>query len=921
VGIHRESSASAVGMTAQRGGLTLLDLLSTPERLAAALSQTLAERQWFDAFLLSAGILQLLEDRIHPDPLQLRRGAAYLRGGGSAWSGAAARAADTAAAMVAVVHQPPWVSGQLLHARHSMAQLTSRLAGTVQNPSRANPTAEELPYVDSHAKAAAALVRGDVVRLPACFRSFDLHPDDVQWLTRAFLEKYGAPVTPVCVVGVRTSGSYLAPLHAASMHAAGAPSVGWLTYRPGRPFRPWESTLLRAVARSGGRVVLTDDPPGTGASLAAGIEAIAQVGVPRHRITMSLSLFSDDPELPPRLSSCAALLQPWSSWTVHQRLEPHRVERALGRVLPDDWRVDRCERLNSARPRKSREHVHARYAVEVSDLLNGSRRGLDIAAEGAGLGYLGQQAVGVAMRLEGLVPTVYGFEEGLLYRDWLYPPQRPLDEATTADVVAHYVARRRQALPAEADPTPAMRGRDPAWEVAAKQLSHAYGPLAPVARTHLLEGLTRRLMRPQHTSVVDGATDTKRWLPDPAQGDHWTKVDFHQRAFSNLEVACYDAAFDLAGAVGDPPSREFRGRLLTAYHRETGELVDRERWLLYLLSHHWGSLEAGEIDNDVLARRSADAVHEYLAECYLQDLHAVEGPLCAIDLDGVLETERHGFAASGPTGASALRSLISHGYRPVLATGRSLVDARDRCTAFGLSGAVAEYGAVVYDHGRGVSEDLRNEAETELIDCVRDELARQGLVVDPGHRYAVRARHDGGPLPSGLVERTPLLGHPELQLVHGEGQTDVVVRRLDKAAGLDRLRTRLGEPRCAFAIGDSMSDLSMLRMADMARAPRNADPRLRTAGIAVTRRAYQAGLLDACSSLLGHRAGSCAQCQAPPLPRRTRELLAALSVPDAGLAGAPWRALRLYGLVTVGSLYERGHRVAARGPRPITKDS
>jgi hydroxymethylpyrimidine pyrophosphatase-like HAD family hydrolase len=313
-------------------------------------------------------------------------------------------------------------------------------------------------------------------------------------------------------------------------------------------------------------------------------------------------------------------------------------------------------------------------------------------------------------------------------------------------------------------------------------------------------------------------------------------------------------------------------------------------------------VKAGEIDADTLGRRSADAVHEYLQECLLGDMSLGEGALCALDLDGVLETDRLGYPASGPGGVLALRALVAHGYRPVLATGRSLVDARDRCTTFGLAGAVAEYGTVVYDHVHRTSLDLRTGPERDLIDRVRESLIMRGVDVVPGYRYTVRVRANGGPLAHDLVEATPILQDPRLLVVHGQAQSDVTVRRLDKAVGLRALARQLGDPQCAFAFGDSLSDLTMLGRAKLAAAPRNADSRLRQAGIRITKGAYQAGLLEACSGLLGHRPGRCPVCRTPRLSRRSRALLAVLALPEGGIAGLPRRTLGLMFVVATGRL-------------------
>src|SRR5205814_365637 len=61
-----------------------------------------------------------------------------------------------------------------------------------------------------------------------------------------------------------------------------------------------------------------------------------------------------------------------------------------------------------------------------------------------------------------------------------------------------------------------------------------------------------------------------------------------------------------------------------------------------------------------------------------------------------LETDTLGYPTLSPAGALALRALLAHGYRPVLATGRSTGEVRERCRAYGLPGGVAEYGSAIY---------------------------------------------------------------------------------------------------------------------------------------------------------------------------------------------------------------------------------
>jgi hypothetical protein len=890
------------------------DLLSGAGDLARLLGQALEAGQHLDAYLLAAGLGQLAEDRLNPDPLLLYRAASYLRGQPSRTArlgGVAAGAAGAAArARAGPAH------GRLVAARHALGALTVRLAGRVLELDQAGLPAE----VPDAVLAAVPGLAGDVLRVPACFHGFDQHPDDVMWLVDALRERYPVAGTPFCVLGVRTSGSYLAPLHAAALRAAGAARVELLTYRPGRPFLRWERAILAEIARAGGLVLVTDDPPGTGTSLAAAARAVARVGFGDEAIVLVFSSFGSGDEVLDRLARWPAVVQPWDAWSVHRRLAAPQVAQALA-GLTDGVEAGGVRPLGPPAQGGERGHVRARFAVRLTGRGTGDAD-RDIVAEGAGLGYLGRQAIAVAAALPGYLPRVYGFADGLVYRDWL-PPGDALSgtsalagtaslagDVALADTVAGYVDARRRALPAPSAAVDRLGGRDPAWEVAARLLSGQYGPLAVPARPLLLDLAVRRLLVPADPAVADGKTDSRHWLPDPAAAGAVRKVDFYQRAFGHLDLACYDPVFDLAGAAADPPGPGFEGRLRAAYERATGQQVDGERWLLYRLAQLWRLGKAGDLPAARIQDRSAAAVHDYLAALYLHGLPPATGPLCAIDLDGVLECDRLGYPASSPTGILALRALIAHGYRPVLASGRALSDVADRCTVFGLAGGVAEYGAALWltagaargAPGDGVpggeAEVLLPDATRTPLDRVRGELSgRAGVVVDPRYRYLVRARSGAGPLSANLISHVLLLAGPGLRVIRGQGQTDITAAGVDKGTGLRALAAKLAQPGCALAVGDSPPDLPLLACASLARAPRNARHWAGGTGITLTRHAYQAGLADACAALLGHRPGRCPVCRPPAFSQRTRALLAVLDLRANGLASIPARTAALAALM------------------------
>jgi hypothetical protein len=898
------------------------DLLSGADGLAGRLGRALGAGQYLDAYLLSAGLGQLVEDRLHPDPLLLYRAASYLRGQPSRPARLAGVVSGGLGAAARAYAGP--ARGRLVAARHALAALTVRLAAQVLGVGAGQDGVP--PAVPACVLAAAPGLAGDVLRVPACFHGFDQHPDDVTWLVNEVRRRYPMAGVPVCVLGVRTSGSYLAPLYAAALRAAGA-RVTMLTYRPGRPFLRPERALLAETARAGGLVLVTDDPPGSGTSLARAARAAARAGFADPAIVLVFSSFGPAGQVPELLGRWPAVVQPWDRWSVHRRLAPPQVAHVLAGLVGAYAEVGAV--WQQGPPQQSdRGHVRARFAVQLTDRRTGVTAERDIVVEGAGLGYLGRQGVAVARALPGYVPRVYGFADGLLYRDWLpagpgrgtLPDREPspltgrepgsptgrepgvlAGPGMLAGTVAGYVAARQRALPAPSASVDRLGGRDPAWEVAARLLSGQYGPLGVPARPLLLDPAVRWLLAVDHPAVADGKTDARHWLPDPAAHGELRKVDFYQRGFGHLDLACYDPVFDLAGAAADPPAPGFEAGLRQAYEQATGQQVDGERWLLYRLAQLWRLGRAGDLPPARIRERSAAAVHDYLAALYLRGLPAATGPLCAIDLDGVLECDRLGYPATSPTGALALRALIAHGYQPVLASGRSLGDVGDRCAVFGLAGGVAEYGAALWlgggTAGGGTAVVLLPEPAPALLDRVRAEVsACPGVVVDPRYRYSVRARTNAGPLPVELVSRVLALAGPGLRVIHGRGQTDFVVAGVDKGTGLSALAARLAQPGCALAVGDSPPDLPLLACASLARAPRNARHWAGAAGITLTRHAYQAGLADACTALLGHRPGHCPACRPPAFGQRTRALLAVLDLRANGLGSVPSRTAALAAL-------------------------
>jgi hydroxymethylpyrimidine pyrophosphatase-like HAD family hydrolase len=562
--------------------------------------------------------------------------------------------------------------------------------------------------------------------------------------------------------------------------------------------------------------------------------------------------------------------------------------------------------------------------LELVDVTSGSpvTTTETIVVEGVGLGYLGRHALAVAQAAPALFPQVLGFADGLIYRRWL-PTDRvegenagaSYDRTSLASDIARYIDQRKQALGVPVDRSLVLTGRQPAWEVASRLVSRSLGPLALPLRVPVVDPLARRLLHSSEPSVVDGNTTLDGFIRCDGRTQ---KVGFADGPFSHVDLATYDAVFDLAGAAADSGSASFARSLRHAYATVTGVEVDPERWLLYQLTHLWHATRLGRTTPAAADRRRARVVQEYFAERFLDDLPCpTSGHFAALDLDGVLETSPLGFPATTVAGALALRALRAHNVRLLLVTGRSLPEVIERCHTYGATGGVAEYGAAVYDHARSSVTELVAPPDTLATERLRAHVTGQvDVEVDGDYRHIVRVFRRG---PTGrygldgeegariLAEAGVRAGStPTLDAVLGEMQTDFVPVGIDKGAALAALVDQLARPdvttsvggrlpsaganrRVALAVGDSASDAGFLALADQAFAPANAHAALASQGVEVVRGSYQVGLFQAVTRLLGHRPGSCSACRAPEVPDAARDLVAVLSVQENGPKGAPKR--------------------------------
>jgi hypothetical protein len=885
------------------------------EELGSRLCGAVRRRAWLDAYLYAAGLSQIVEDHAHRDTLYLGAVGDELVSKSGRVGALAGRAAISAASLTLGVRSRSRSSRELATFRGELETVVLALAAAASADSgvddaEAERIASAAEQVGAGVAALPASLRVTTVRPPGCFHAFDLEVADVRSLTAELVHTRPERSRPLIVAGVRSSGSYLAPLCVALLRSEGYADVQLLTLRPEHQLERAERRLVRRLSRRRGLVVVVDDPPGSGRSVASAAGQIARCGLPRTSIVLMLPLFGGRDQLPQTLRGHASFLLPSDEWAINAKLAPAAVRDALERLAPPGVRVTAVEPAPLADRPWRRSHERRLFRVTLAE--EERTRTVSLLAEGVGIGYFGEHALTIARSLHEHVPEVFGLAGGCLFRTWLPDEARSCPVGSDpsdglVEAVAHYVAERRRRLPMDRDRAADLFGEAPAWEVVSRILSRAFGRGALPSRPLLVDALTRRLLEVRHASIVDGSTALSNWF-DGTQPGSYLKVDFATRSFWNLGLTCYDASFDVAGAAVSAPSDATAAALRSRYSGLTGESIDDERWFLYELAQLWGLSRTREHDGVALRRDFARALQRYLARVFLADVtRSPDGPLCAIDLDGVLDTETLGFPGTTASGAMALRTLLAHGYRPVPVSGRAVDEVADRCRSYGLAGGVAEYGSAVYVTASARTQVLLSDADRSLLERIRTFLAAEEHVsLDNSYRRSVRAFVvDRSGRRTALDRETVAAAcavagdSGAVRAIEGEAQTDFVVASIDKGRGVRALASLLdtsvapGEPVLAFAIGDTAADVPMFREARLAFAPANAEPGARGPGVQVLSAPYQAGLSVAVGRLVGHAPGGCPVCRAPELTPGAALLVGLLSVREGGRLELARRFLRL----------------------------
>ena len=749
-------------------------------------------------------------------------------------------------------------------------------------------------------------------RIPGAFRRHDLTHHDVIALARKFAVSHPDRRAPLLIVAVRTAGAYFAPVVAACLKAAGYEHVDCATLHPKKGMLPQDARRVERCTRRGGKLVILDEPLDTGATLAAVVGALRNVGAAAGSIVALLPVHPQRRDWSAEFAHLAlddvrvVRLEPeeWykhnllAASTVELNLRPYFLRRGYAQVKVIES-ADAAA-FNESLARSSGAYFGSRlkrvYEVRLAR-ADDQRESRFILAKSVGWGWFGYHAFLAAAALAPFIAPVLGLRDGILYMEWL--PQSSggaagVDRKQIVRVVAAYVAARARLLKLGDDPCPELsrRRHHDGIELLANVLGKACG--SRLAAALHVPRIRDELARSSGAvaSLVDARMDPAEWITTRGV---LLKTDFEHHGLGKSVLNMTDPACDLAGAIfGFGMSLDEERALLAQYVWDSGDPEIKERLLLNKILVGSAAMTGGlsQLADPSLVHQHAQASRSYIAAWHFLTAQTARfcgsllpgaeiirwrSPLMVLDLDGVVDTRRFGFPCTSEAGLRALALLHTHGIAIALNTARAIGEVKEYCAAYGCAGAVAEYGSIAWDAVSGRERVLATAAALLQLEHLRGALrAIPGIYLDDTYQYSIRAfRFEGGSMVpvsdatiSGIVSR---LKADEVVVRHTTIDTAIYARGVDKGTGLRALLELSALPDAdTIAVGDSEPDLAMFRVARRAYAPANISCRREAVeiGCRIAEAACQQGLLDVVRQVLHPGGRRCAQCEsaetAPP---------------------------------------------------------
>ena len=750
------------------------------------------------------------------------------------------------------------------------------------------------------------------LRVPGAYRSQDLTQFDVLSLGEKFVSAFPERDRPLTVLGLRTAGSYFAPLLHAYLESNNYRDVESLTIRPKHGTTPQEKAILARCAARHGKLVIIDEPIGSGSTLAKAVQIACRSSISRDQIVILIPIhpsarnWKDGPAYH-LLSDLAVLTLEPEEWHKWKRLDigaedllrdylhaggisVHSVDGASARANEFNERLDAV----------SEKKGHTRFKRVYEVVLASDSRAQEsryVLAKSVGWGWLSYHAFLAAERLAQFVPGLLGLRSGILYTEWI--PQKtldttPMDRTHWIDRAACYVAARARTLPLDEDPAPDLiwENRNNGLASLAGNLCRAYGarPAPFLRRGRISYELTREAC-PRPT-LIDGKMRPSEWVHS---GMAALKCDFEHHGLGKTEINMTDPAYDLAEAILTwQLSSHEENQFVKRYIQETGDITVIDRLLINKLAAGTRALDAAvaNLQDPQVVHRSQEFNRDYIKAWNFLVLHTMRycasvcvksdntewrDPLVVMDVDGVLDKQAIGFPSTTWAGIHAVSLLHSHKFSVILNTARSIPEVKEYCRHYGFLGGVAEYGGFAWDAASNREVKLVSQESLEQLQMLAGQLRRiPGIFLNDDYLFSIRAyTFEGGAtraVPGLLIQN--LISQLKLdRLSFHQTYTDtaVVAKEADKGKGLRALLELAGHSDSStLAIGDSSADLPMFRAATKSFAPGHVSCRseAQAIGCYIDAEPIQKGLLNIVRRIVHSEKSRCEFCKAAERPRQ-----------------------------------------------------
>ncbi len=744
------------------------------------------------------------------------------------------------------------------------------------------------------------------MRIPAAYRSQDLTHYDFIELAKKYVTRHPDFGRPHIIIGLRTAGSYIAPLVCAYLREMKYKRVNYITIRPKNYIHPRDDEQLKNLAASIQHFVIVDEPPGTGKTIARCIEILKKFNIERNPITILLPVHPAQRDwLNQTLKTSIGedveiiLLEP-EEWYKSKLLSKEGFKKCLSPYFNemgiDDFEVAETEHTLKINEKINRNpdrafHVRLKKVIQVIPKKNNARfKNSIIMAKSTGWGWLSYHAALAAKNLLGYIPRIYGLRNGIVYMEWI-PSNNTIDNLDKGNIVktlTQYIINRTNKLRLEENPMFFLSSyRDSGLQSVALTLSKVFGPRMSKLKRGWIRKRLGEIKCPT-PSFLDSRMMKDEWISSDGE---ILKIDFEHHGFS--KTASYniaDPAYDISSVMLEFDfSDGEKLDLIQHYISITGDTHIFNRLIYYSIFY------GCEVMNETLKKLNSLQDPSCYKELNIKYIKAwnflinetmryastfVEGqsvrewkePLFVMDIDDVLDKNIFGFPSISANGIKSLSLLRKHSVCSIINTARSFSEVKEYCKYYGFAGGIGEYGSVIWDEIEQKAEVLIPLEAYQEISVLREALQEiPGIFINPFYEYSIRAyfynKERTQPLPDAIIGNLfKKIGIKHLAAKKSYIDTAIYAKNTDKGKALLSLKLRKNMIKSKIgAVGDTESDLPMLIVADQGFLVNNSSIDLkrkaRHFGVTITSSSFQSGLLEAVNYFLhGKKNSNCDNC-------------------------------------------------------------